>query len=59
MTYLPAGKGKVAYALHREMGEAIANRLMQTNDENRIYELTGIEMYSYEATIRKKAKKIE
>lgn len=46
--YLPAGNGKVAYALRREMGEAIANTLVQTDPESRIYELTGSEMYSYE-----------
>lgn len=46
--YLPAGNGKVGYALRREMGEAIANTLVQTDNESRIYELTGSEMYSYQ-----------
>ncbi|QPH38696.1 SDR family oxidoreductase [Pedobacter endophyticus] len=46
--FLPAGDGKVAYALRREMGEAIANELVQNNGENKNYELTGAELYSYE-----------
>ena len=45
--YLPAGNGKVAYCLRREMGEAIANTLLQNNDTSKIYELTGSELYSY------------
>lgn len=45
---LPAGNGKVAYALRREMGEAAANILLQNGHENKIYEITGSELYSYE-----------
>jgi len=45
---LPAGDGKVAYALRREMGEAAANVLLQKEHENKIYEITGSELYSYE-----------
>ncbi|WP_073411609.1 Rossmann-fold NAD(P)-binding domain-containing protein [Flavobacterium johnsoniae] len=40
--------GKVGYALRREMGEAIANTLVQTDNESRIYELIGSEIYSYQ-----------
>lgn len=46
--FLPAGNGKVAYALRREMGEATANALLQNGHENKIYEITGSELYSYE-----------
>lgn len=45
---LPAGNGKVGFALRREIGEAIANELLQTTSENKIYEITGSESYSYE-----------
>lgn len=45
--YLPAGNGKVPYALRREMGEAAANVLLQEGHENKVYEITGSEMYSY------------
>lgn len=46
--FLPAGDGKVAYALRREMGEAAANVLLQDGNENKTYEITGSELYSYE-----------
>lgn len=46
--FLPAGEGKVAYALRREMGEAAANVLLQEGHENKTYEFTGSELYSYE-----------
>lgn len=45
--YLPAGSGKVPFALRREMGEAAANVLMQNGHENKIYEIAGSAMYSY------------
>lgn len=45
--YLPAGDGKVPYALRREMGEAAANVLLQNGHENKTYEITGSELYSY------------
>lgn len=45
---LPAGQGKVAYALRNEMGEAAANVLLQNKHEHKVYEITGSEMYSYE-----------
>lgn len=45
--YLPAGDGKVAYALRSEMGEAMANALLQSSEQNNTYELTGNVLYSY------------
>ena len=44
---LPAGDGRVAYALRSEMGEAIANVLAEDGCENRIYQLTGSESYTF------------
>jgi NAD(P)H dehydrogenase (quinone) len=49
---LPAGNGKVPYALRREMGEATANLLLQEGHENRIYEITGSKSYGYEEIVR-------
>lgn len=43
---LPADNGKVAFALRSEMGEAIANALLESN-ESKIYQLTGNESYSF------------
>jgi NAD(P)H dehydrogenase (quinone) len=45
--YLPAGNGKVPFALRREMGEAAANTLLQNGHENQTYEITGSGLYSY------------
>jgi NAD(P)H dehydrogenase (quinone) len=45
--HLPAGAGKVAYALRSEMGEAIANVLLASGCDNRIYSFTGSEAYSF------------
>jgi NAD(P)H dehydrogenase (quinone) len=46
---LPAGTGKVPFALRREMGEAAANILLQSGQhENKTYELTNAELYSFE-----------
>jgi NAD(P)H dehydrogenase (quinone) len=44
---LPTGNGKVPFALRREMGEAAANTLLQNGHENRTYEITNSELYSY------------
>jgi NAD(P)H dehydrogenase (quinone) len=44
---LPAGDGKAPFALRREMGEAAANTLLQNGHENRTYEITGSDLYSY------------
>lgn len=46
--YLPGGKGRVPYALRREMGEAIAHVLVQQGHENVIYNIVGSHSYSYE-----------
>ncbi len=45
---LPAGDGKVAFALRNEQGEAIANVLAQEDCNNHIYNFTGAEAYSYD-----------
>ncbi len=45
---LPTGTGKVPFALRREMGEAAANALLQNGHENKTYELTASDLYSYE-----------
>ena len=44
---LPAGQGKVAYALRSEMGEAIANVLLAGNCTNQTYRFTGSQAYSF------------
>jgi NAD(P)H dehydrogenase (quinone) len=44
---LPTGNGKVPFALRREMGEAAGNTLLQNGHENKTYEITGSELYSY------------
>ena len=45
--YLPAGNGAVAYALRSEMGEAMANVLLATDSENKIYNFTGNRSYTF------------
>lgn len=45
--FLPADDGKVAYALRSEMGEAMANVLLNEECENRIYNFTGDQLYSF------------
>ncbi len=45
--WLPAGNGKVPFALRREMGEAAANVLLQNGHENKTYDIAGNELYSY------------
>lgn len=44
---LPAGEGRVAFALRRDMGEAIANVLADDACENRIFTFTGGATYSF------------
>lgn len=44
---LPTGNGKVGFALRREIGEAIANDLLATTNDNKTYEITGSESHSY------------
>jgi Predicted nucleoside-diphosphate-sugar epimerases len=46
--YLPAGDGKVPFALRSEMGEATANVLLSSGHANKIYHLTGNDLYSYD-----------
>jgi NAD(P)H dehydrogenase (quinone) len=50
--FLPAGNGKVAFALRREMGEAAANVLVQNGHENKTYQMTGSALTSYEDVAR-------
>ena len=45
--FLPAGDGKVSFALRSEMGEAMANVLVNEASENKIYNFTGSEAYSF------------
>jgi NAD(P)H dehydrogenase (quinone) len=45
---LPTGDGRVPFALRSEMGEAIANVLLESGCDNRIYQLTGSESYSFD-----------
>ena len=44
---LPTGQGRVPFALRSEMGEAIANALLEGGCDNRTYNLTGSRSYSY------------
>ena len=46
--YLPAGQGRVSFALRSDLGEAIANALLKSGDDNRLYSLTGSESYSFD-----------
>jgi len=46
--HLPAGHGKVAYALRSDMGEAIANWLVAGKCDNQVYKLTGSAAYSFD-----------
>lgn len=45
--HLPAGQGRVAFALRNDMAEAMATVLTNNNPETRIYTLTGSETYSF------------
>lgn len=44
---LPAGEGKVAFALRSEMGEAMAHVLLSEVCANAIYNFTGDKIYSF------------
>lgn len=44
---LPAGPGKVAFALRRDLGEAIANVLLERSFRSRTYQFTGPAAYSF------------
>ncbi|GAB2606188.1 SDR family oxidoreductase [Spirosoma areae] len=45
---LPAGQGKVSFALRSDMGEAMANVLIEDSCANKIYNFTGGEAYSFD-----------
>lgn len=45
--FLPAGDGKVSFALRSEMGEAMANVLLNEKTENKIYNFSGDKTYSF------------
>jgi NAD(P)H dehydrogenase (quinone) len=45
---VPAGQGKVAFALRSEMGEGIANALLAGGWNQTIYKLTGSASYSFD-----------
>lgn len=42
---LPAGDGKVPFVLRREMGEGIANLLIQDGHEDKVYAITGSKQF--------------
>lgn len=47
--YLPAGIGKLPFALRREMGEGTANLLLYSEQhQNKTYDITNNELYSFE-----------
>ncbi len=46
--FQPAGDSKVAYALRKEQGEAMANVLMHEKCENKTYQFSGNEAYSFD-----------
>jgi NAD(P)H dehydrogenase (quinone) len=45
---LPTGDGRVPFALRSDMGEAMANALLDADRKNHIYQLTGSEPYSFD-----------
>lgn len=45
---LPTGEGRLPFALRSEMAEGIANILLESDCDNRIYKFTGSESYSFE-----------
>ncbi|WP_026298847.1 SDR family oxidoreductase [Deinococcus aquatilis] len=45
---LPAGQGRVAFALRSDMGEAIANALLADTWNQTTYHLTGSDTYSFD-----------
>lgn len=45
--HLPAGEGRVAYALRSELGEAMANALVESECDDRTYHFTGSESSSF------------
>ncbi|MNU69029.1 Quinone oxidoreductase 2 [compost metagenome] len=45
---LPAGNGKVPYAVRKDIAEAAANVLASEDHENKTYEISNTESYSYQ-----------
>ncbi len=45
--FLPAGDGKVSFALRSEIGEAMANVLLSEKSEKEVYNFTGDKVYSF------------
>lgn len=45
--FLPAGDGRVSFALRSEIGEAMANVLLNEKPEKNIYNFTGDKTYSF------------
>ncbi|GAB2551689.1 SDR family oxidoreductase [Spirosoma aerophilum] len=45
--HLPAGQGKVPFALRVELGEAMANALAANGRGSKVYQLTGSEAWSF------------
>ena len=46
--YVPAGNGKASVALRSESAEATANILAASGHENKAYDFTNVEAYSYD-----------
>ena len=46
--YVPAGQGRVAFALRQDMGEAMANALVAGESGNQVYQFTGSAAYSFD-----------
>ncbi|MDB5046076.1 MAG: Male sterility domain protein [Deinococcus sp.] len=44
---LPTGQGRVAFALRSELGEGMANALIDSDGENRTYHFTGSQAFSF------------
>lgn len=44
----PAGNGRVPYSLRKEMAEAFANVLSTAGHENKTYDISNVESYSYQ-----------
>ncbi len=45
---LPAGQGRVAYALRREMREALANAMLDHNGPDRTYVVAAPRAYGFD-----------
>lgn len=46
--HLPVGAGRAPFALRSEMGEAIANALLESHCQGNTRNLTGSETYSFD-----------